>query len=228
MKPWDLFDYIKKADYTTTGEHVDWTIYVDSENNIVYLLFQETCGKIDWRVNFDFKCADYIMQNDDGSKITLQFHEGWANAWNSCDYQVIEAFVKVLLEHPGYKPWLGGWSYGGAMTMPPIKDYHNIVRNLIKEGKDLDLYPNITAFGVPKPIHLEKTQKILRSWCGDVVQMFCHPNDIVTKQPPFKDYCRLDTTSVGKKHIFFADLNPWYFHTNYDKQEWYSGIKVYG
>jgi hypothetical protein len=228
MKPWDAFKFIKNADYTTSGEHVDWTIKVDSENNIVYLVFQETSGKVDWRINFDFKSAEYIVPGDDGTNLTLSFHRGWANAWNSCDYIVTEAFIKEVFDHNTYKPWLLGWSYGGSMTMLPIKDYHYMVKKLIQQGKTLDLYPNITGFGVPKPIHGQNTMETLKAWCGPVVQMFCHSNDIVTKQPPSNDYCRLDTTNVGTKHCIIADLNPWYFHTGYDKQEWYKGIKVYG
>ena len=42
MKPWELFDEVKRTEYTKSGDCVDWAVEVYPEEKLVRLLFEES------------------------------------------------------------------------------------------------------------------------------------------------------------------------------------------
>ena len=54
MKPWELYEEIKKTEYTKSGDSVDWAVKVYPDEKLIRLLFEESTEDRDWRNNFDF------------------------------------------------------------------------------------------------------------------------------------------------------------------------------
>lgn len=65
MKPWELFSLIKSIkhdEYITSGNDVQWTVRVDDLAKVVRLIFEESCGKVDWKKDLNFPAKLYKKQ----------------------------------------------------------------------------------------------------------------------------------------------------------------------
>ena len=40
MKPWELYEEIKKTEYTKSGDSVDWAVKVYPDEKLIRLLFE--------------------------------------------------------------------------------------------------------------------------------------------------------------------------------------------
>jgi|WetSurMetagenome_2_1015567.scaffolds.fasta_scaffold04051_11 hypothetical protein len=211
MKPCDLFKLIQDSSYTTSGLSLDWTIYIDHENKRVYLLFQETCGKFDWKMNLDFPAVPYKQQEH-----VFRIHQGWAKVWKSANDTVMAAFIAACQKYPEYYPTVGGWSYGGSITPVAAEDYNyraNKISGLIAR-------PDIMTFGGPKPLYGEDTRAYFQGCIRNSWQ-FTEIRDCVCLQPPFPGYCRISTEYVGTDKNILGYFDPWKHHTQYGRESIY-------
>nr|MCR5764790.1 lipase family protein [Treponema sp.] len=120
MKPWELYEEIKKTEYTKSGDSVDWAVKVYPEEKLIRLLFEESTEDRDWRNNFDFPIKPYKQQDN-----TLWFARGWGNAYKSCNDEIMEKLTKTFyeLKDQNYTVEVCGWSYGGAMALLAAEDF---------------------------------------------------------------------------------------------------------
>ena len=201
MKFNELFDLIDNSEYTKSGADVDWTIKVIDDT--VYLLFQETTNKIDWKTNFKFWVKPYKHQ-----KNPMLLHAGFVNAWKSCNDLIMGELIQVMNFNKGKKLIISGWSHGAALTILAAEDYH------YRTGER----PVVINYGAPSIIAplAFRTKKYL-SECMDY-RLFSDVNDLVTKIPPF--YMSLKRTKLDK-FVFGGIFHPNIYHCIYNKEELY-------
>ena len=198
MTPDKLFELIKKSDYVTSGLKVDWLVTVDDEEKTVRLLFQESDGKMDWFVNFDFPVKPYKEQEN-----VIWIHRGWAKAWKSCNDEIMSAVIRCIESNKDYSVQVSGWSYGGAMAVIAAEDLH------FRTG----INPDVVTFGAPNPLFGKKTKCHFIHALGKVTQ-YAHVNDIVPCVPP-APYCQVNKIHVGTGKSFWKLFNPRKYHTGY-------------
>lgn len=203
--PDELFQIIKNAQYTKSGDSVDWTIVIDDEDKRVRLVFEESSGKRDWINNLTFPIKPYKDQEN-----TLWLQRGWANAWRTCNDEVCEAYITSLNEHSDYEAEIIGWSYGGAMAQIAGEDisYRTGRKDLI-----------LTTFGSPKPLFGRKTKKYVAS-CFKEAHQYMHRRDCVPLMIPLPGYKMVHKDKIGTWN-FFGYFRPNKWHRCYGESKWY-------
>ena len=193
----ELFNLIKyKRDWRECQSKdkklsAEWDIY--EENNIVYILFQETTGAFDWIKNFSFTKRKYG---------DLKFHHGFYELYDLMRDDIV-AIVKTIPTEK--KLVVSGWSQGAAIAQIAVQDiyYHTGRKSLL------------ISFGAPMAIYGKKTRDACREAVTEAYE-YCNKNDIVTYQPPFPSWYHINRVNVGKFNIIRL-FKPTIYHCNYDK-----------
>lgn len=225
MKTSELYKLIKSSNYKEVGSAVNYIIApaVDSERKIVYLLFQESCGRVDWWHNLAFIAKAYKMYQN--PRMTV--HHGFADAYLSANDTIMEELLEFLKSHPGYTVVIAGWSLGGAMAILAAEDLNYRTRT-DKNNPDTGIKPVLYTYGAPKVAADDVTALYISCCIADESAQFAHKQDIVTHMPPFRRFRHIiEPTWIGPNlHIgtVWGLFNPWKYHTRYD--EWLPKYKV--
>src|SRR5574344_26616 len=210
MKPNELFNYlksIKHGDYITAGNDVQYLVKTFHDEKRIRLMFEESCGKTDWKNNLNFPIKPYKYQEN-----TLWYARGWAKAYKSCNDEIMSKLIATYKEYPEYEIEICGWSYGGAMSLIAVEDFY--YRTKIKSI--------VTTFGAPKPLFGCKTRKTVLNCCKEVKQ-YAHRNDCVPLMPPLPGYCMCNKIKVGKKKLFGL-FHPDIYHCVYGDESLYMNL----
>ena len=208
MKPWELFNLIesiKHDEFITSGNDVQWTVRVDDLEKVVRLIFEESCGKVDWKNNLNFPTKLYKKQES-----CIRAARGWGNAYKSCNDEIMRALGLAVEIAPDYEIHICGWSYGGALSLLAAEDFY------YRFHKKASVY----TFGAPKPLWGRKTKKYVRS-CVKEAYQFSHINDCVPLMPPFPGYKRLSTDKIGKDFSIIKIFKPKIYHCIYGEKALY-------
>lgn len=195
MKHNELFSMIKnKRDWTHCKKgklSAEWGTY--EEDDIVYILFQETDGMSDWVQNLSFTKRKYGK---------LKFHHGFYELYDLMRDDVI-SFVESL---PLNKTLVvSGWSQGAAIAQIAVQDiYYHTGRKSI-----------LVSFGTPMAIYGRKTRDACREAVIEAYE-YCNKSDIVAYQPPFPMWYHIRRVNVGRFGIIKI-FKPQTYHTNYDE-----------
>lgn len=193
----------------TDGRH-ELQFAVEVRDGCMFLLFQESNGKLDWRDNFNIlpnkvSCCSGKVVMSEGTNLAYK-----------CGRDAVRAAVSdALVKNPGLRVVAAGWSHGGGVA----------VRACIDLNHTLNLHPNLVTFGAPKVLWGDDSA--LHAWlcCRRAIQ-FGHVNDIVTKVAPGARHVAERVLTKGRVWLV-GSLNPWHFHTKYDR--WCDGLgNVYG
>lgn len=93
MKPNELFNYlksIKHEEYITAGDDVQYLVRTFHDEKRIRLMFEESCGKTDWKNNFNFPIKPYKYQEN-----VLWYARGWAKAYKSCKHIMKTRIMKL-------------------------------------------------------------------------------------------------------------------------------------
>ena len=207
-KPWEVYEMIRNASFTKSGDDVDWTVIVDEQYQHVWLVFEESTTDCDWKNNLKFPVKLYKNQES-----CIRAASGWGDAWKSCNDLIMETFIAEVKKHPNFTPAICGWSYGGAISLLAAEDFYFRTKKKV----------SVITFGAPKPLWGKKTQEYVRSCCSYVAQ-WAHVNDCVPAMPPLPGYKRLVTDPCGDKfnifkRLFKADI----YHCLYGDEHIYGG-----
>lgn len=195
MKHNELFSIIKnKKDWRhcESGKlSAEWDIY--EEEDIIYILFQETDGMSDWIQNLSFTKRKYGK---------LKFHHGFYELYDLMRNDIID-YVKGIPENKTLV--VSGWSQGAAIAQICVQDiyFHTGRKSLL------------ISFGTPMAIYGRKTRKACRESVTEAFE-YCNKSDIVTYQPPFLYWHHIRRVDVGSFGIFKI-FRPRIYHCNYDK-----------
>lgn len=196
----ELFKELLKNNYTKYGEDVD--VCFKLKENKLFVFFQGSNSKIDWKNNFRFFAKMYKKQVS-----PMLVHKGFARAWKSCNDEIMEV-IKLFKQDVGeeLQTVFVGHSFGGAMALLAAEDY-----NFRFQGKPFVDEPTVITYGSPKVFATRKSVKYVRNCYKDIKQ-FAHKSDIVTYVPPFYKHVKKD--KIGK--FSFIDLfKPIIYHLIY-------------
>ena len=153
----------KHYNHTETNQG---SYFVEYDNDILYIYFQKSNGKIDWRNNFDFAAQPYKDM-----PIRWKAHRGFVRVWKE-----IEPFIREDIMNPAVKKInIIGYSHGAALTVL-AHEYAWFNRE--------DIRDNIFSYSFEPP----------RVFCGKMpaelaprwenLQVFRNGEDLVTHVPP--------------------------------------------
>lgn len=117
-----LFDRCYNADYIRTAESGDYAIEV--EGGTIYLLFEWSDGRDDWRNNFDFPAKPYKH-----AEVTWRVHRGFLRVWKAMRDDIEESVAKIIEFERGNIDRIVcvGYSHGAALALLATEDmeYHH-------------------------------------------------------------------------------------------------------
>lgn len=116
----NLFDRCYNADYIRTNESGDYAIEV--EGGTIYLLFQWSNGREDWRNNFDFPAKAYKH-----TEVTWRVHRGFLRVWKAMRDDIEQKVAAILNAQEIEKIVCVGYSHGAALALLATEDmeYHH-------------------------------------------------------------------------------------------------------
>lgn len=186
-----LFTSIQKSDYIHTASDIDYTFLEDGQ--LLYMLFQETRSKHDWKINFDFPARMYK---------NMIIHRGYAEAFKQ-EKEELWQELKAKLETGKYtNVQIAAWSKGSAEAILMAEEYY------FQTGKKA----YVTTYGGPKIAYTLRTRNYLRRIM--FIKEYVQINDFVTWVIPFCH--RLNKKKVGEKFNIKKLFNTAYYHCNYD------------
>lgn len=152
--------------YTTVGECGDYAIR--RCGNTLFIYFQGSNGKIDWKNNLDFPAKPYKRMG----KIVWLCHRGFLKVWKSMEGSIGRYISDTSLE----KIYICGYSHGGALA---TLCYEYVWYNR------KDLRGNIFGFGfgAPRVLWGLRFKSITSRWRDFTV--IRNLDDLVTHVPPF-------------------------------------------
>ena len=194
---------------------VQYSIEVDDKTKVIRLLFQESSDKIDWRDNFKFPSKVYKNQTS-----PILAHSGFAEAYKSANDIIMEELINKISSSSGFKVVITGWSHGGALAQLAAEDLNYRTRALSTDP-NTGVKPIVVTFGSPKVFKNKASVEYVRDCCESVTEVAQH-NDIVSRV--FWLHKHLATNKkLGEKYCIFKVINPFKYHTEYDKEELYAG-----
>lgn len=163
MDIYELFTACLQIPYKRVGVSANYAI--KREGNTLYVFFEGSDGKIDWKNNLDFPAKAY-------KKRTWFAHRGFLRVWKE-----IEPFLSRTLANKSVKKIvIAGYSHGGALAMlcHEYVWYHRP-----------DLRENIEGygFGAPRVFWGIKTKALKERWAN--FYTIRNAGDIVTHLPPW-------------------------------------------
>lgn len=197
----EMYKLIKKTSYKTVGLDVNYKIIVDDNEKCVYIVFQESVSKQDWKINFDFPAKVYKNQES-----PLIVHRGYAKAWKSARDVILAEFEDEFINKIHYDVYVIGWSYGSSIALlcaEDIKYWYNVSCNVV-------------TFGGAKICYGLRSRNYLRK-CYESCFQYTNINDFVTWMIPLPFVYNVRKIRVGGRFKFKEILNTVYNHTHYDK-----------
>lgn len=182
MELYQLFSTCLKIPYAQVGISANYAL--KREKDVLYIFFQGSKGKTDWKNNLSFPAKPYKRMGK-----TIWFaHRGFLRVWKE-----IEPFLADDISDKAFrKIVIVGYSHGGALAMlcQEYVWYHR---------PDLRGFIEGYAFGSPRVFWGIKTYNLKKRWQGFTV--IRNLDDAVTHLPPvFLGYSHVGVMlKIGKK-----------------------------
>ena len=182
MELYKLFSVCLNIPYTQVGISANYAL--KREKEVLYIFFQGSKGKTDWKNNLSFPAKAYKRMG----KTVWFAHRGFLRVWKE-----IEPFLAGdIADERLRKIVIVGYSHGGALAMLCHENvwYHR---------PDLRGFIEGYGFGSPRVFWGIKTPNLKKRWAGFTV--IRNLDDAVTHLPPiFLGYSHVGTMlKIGKK-----------------------------
>lgn len=161
----ELFAKCLKISYEKIGVSANYA--VERKGNELYLYFEDSDGKTDWKNNLDFPAKAYKRMG----KTVWFAHRGFLKVWKEIEPALAE---EIAAEHVK-KIVIAGYSHGGALAML-CHEYAWYHRPDLRE--QIEGY----GFGAPRVFWGVKTKSLKARWSRFTVVK--NINDLVTRLPP--------------------------------------------
>lgn len=180
---------------------------MDNASKTIYVLFEESNGKEDWKNNFDF--LPVPIKPYKRMKKTWFAHKGFVKVYHSVRDKVMNVTRELIVNHSDHKVVVGGWSHGGALAQLCAEDiYYN-----------LGVKPTLTTFGSPRVFYGKVAERTIRQAVADDSRQYENGSDIVPKVPPFARCVRSD--HIGDNFNLWESRKTAYYHCDYGNEELY-------
>ncbi|MBQ7913636.1 MAG: lipase family protein [Clostridia bacterium] len=182
MNLYELFSECMKIPYAQTGISANYA--VKREGTTLYLFFQGSNGKNDWKSNLDFPAKPYKRMG----KTVWFAHRGFLNVWKE-----IEPMLEKDIADPYFKSIvITGYSHGAAIALlchEYVWFHRSDLRNTT-EGY---------GFGCPRVFWGVRGKKLKKRW--ETFLVIRNLNDLVTHLPPaFLGYSHVSKIlKIGQK-----------------------------
>lgn len=193
-----IFKKILSANYETCGNDLQYAIEYEDETNILYVFFQGSTSKEDWKNNFDFPVKPYSQ-----GQRKLLYHGGYCKTWKSARKIVTGKVMSEARKHENCLVVFAGHSQGGCYALEAAEDYEFFMHDM----------PTVFTYGAPKLCYGKRTSDILREHL--FIFQFVNTNDPVPYLPPFPGYCHADRLYKYKKAFNFWRFITGKDHTDY-------------
>ncbi len=165
----NLFKRCLSAEYTHTEAGTDYAVKV--EGDTIYLLFECSDDKEDWRSNFNFPCRAY----KNGGK-TWFAHRGFLKAWKDVRDEIEMQVSEILAVYGSQigKICVVGYSHGAALALLCTEDMAYLYGDALVVGGYGFGCPRVVWGFLPKAVKTRlKAFKVIRN-----------VPDLVTRLPP--------------------------------------------
>lgn len=105
----NLYEEQLKTDYMKSGNEVEYKMFL--RDGILYIIFQGSLEKEDWKQNFRFWCTPYKDM-----KIKWYAHKGFVYNWKSVQDEVISNIKFFLDNNKIDKIVVSGYSHGAGLA----------------------------------------------------------------------------------------------------------------
>ena len=200
---------------------VNYEIHYEEDRNVIQLNFQRTVGFSDWVANVgEFAVKYYDSIEFEGQPLQLRVHRGWGDMYLTIKREVRKQWLLLHEQHPGAETEILGWSLGSGQAILCCQDlnYNFGVRS------------HLFTFGSVRPFksirsNADRMKKYLDTLCKECWN-FADINDIVTYMPPFRGFLMINRVDLGAglRRSLFRLLDPYRYHTGYDRAELYAGL----
>lgn len=161
----ELFSWCLKIPYQQTGASANYAL--KRVGSTLYLFFEGSSGKNDWKNNLDFPAKAYKRMG----KTVWFAHRGFLKVWKEIEPMLVGDIADLAFD----KIVIVGYSHGGALAML-CHEYVWYHRPDLR-GK-IESY----GFGAPRVFWGIKTRKLTERWnCYTVIRNI---NDLITRLPP--------------------------------------------
>lgn len=159
----ELYERILKARYIHIGDETA-SYCTEREGDTLYILFEWSNGKTDWKNNFDFPAKPYRdMQNK------WYVHRGFLRVW-----KVIEPHLQEQINDASIVRFVcGGYSHGAPLAL--------LCHEYIKYNRP-DAYAEGYGYGSPRAVWGFVRKAVKKRFEGYTVIRNCR--DVVTYVPP--------------------------------------------
>lgn len=218
---------ICNRNYCKTGDDCDYDIEINDEKKKIYLRFQESGSKNDWKNNLNFFVGNakifFTFAKSPYKEQVLPFkvHRGILKAYKSANDDIMNRIFNILNEKPDYNLTITGWSHGAGLALFAAEDFNFRSRTDKKDpntGKKADVY----TFGGPAVIFGDDSVEYFKK-CINKIYEFCNNKDIVTYLPPkFFGYRHVNRVNIASFIVESKKmLNPQKYHTTYYMSSYY-------
>jgi len=204
------------------NHEVNYEIHYEPDRDVIQIHFQKTNGRADWFANVaEFSSKYYDAIEFEGQPLQLRVHHGWAEMYKTIKRLIREEWKTLHDAHPEAETEVIGWSLGSGQATLCCQDLNY----------NFGAKPILITFGSVKPFkslrsNREQMERYLATVCKECWN-FANINDIITYMPPFRGFGTIRRVNVTeKKRITVARLlNPYYYHTIYDRKKLYQNIE---
>lgn len=187
MNLYELFLTCLKIPYSQTGVSANYAL--KREGSTLYLFFEDSDGKNDWKSNLDFPAKPYKRMG----KTVWFAHRGFLKVWK----EIEPMLAADIADKNVRKIVAAGYSHGGALAML-CHEYVWFHR------PDLRNSAEGYGFGAPRVFWGIPTAALKKRWRGFTV--IRNINDFVTHLPPsFFGYAHMGALlKIGKRGKYSA------------------------
>ncbi len=201
---------------------VNYEIHYEEERNAIQINFQCTDGFMDWITNVvEFSAKYYDAIDYKGQPLQLRVHHGWGDMYKAGKHDIRSQWQALHEEHPDAETEILGWSLGSGQAILCAQDLNY----------NFGVKPHLFTYGTVRPFksvrsNAKRMKKYLGSLCKECWN-FADVNDVITYLPPFRGFLMIKRVDLGTglRRTFFRLMNPYRYHTVYDRAELYEGLK---
>ena len=200
---------------------VNYEIHYEEDRNAIQLNFQRTVGASDWFASVgEFSVKYYDSIEYKGQPLQLRVHRGWRDMYLIIKHEVRDQWQLMHEQHPEAETEILGWSLGSAQAILCCQDLN------YNFGVKSHLY----TFGTVRPFKCVRSNAaLMREYLGSVYEEcwnFADVNDIISYLPPGRGFLMINRVDLGTdlRRSLFRLLDPYRYHTHYDRADLYAGL----
>ena len=218
IRPWENYSdncRMSRKKFHETGKSLNYYIRTDTDNKIIYLIFEDSHSLSDWINDFDYCSLSYEHE-----PYTINAHGGFVKVWLSGNEKVMQELLEQMENNPSYVLIITGWSMGGAFAHLASEEINWRTRS-DNSNPDTGKKPLLITYGCPHLLY-GKDMKEYFARCTKACYDFGHVRDSFSKLPPESwRFFIVNRIEIGQD-----DHDSRMPHTSYGEKQLYAQIHI--